>query len=164
MAAAPSAARSILIDKKIPTRILKMAAKAWPSSAHSARGTMKGGRRRPDRRRTVPIRVQGRRAPSPYDDYGVPGFDKATLDGSFNRTPRPRRWACHGSARAAIWAPLYRTAQRIRPASHTHEYESCHPHGSSLHCGGRPRQRRSRPLIMEKATMTTITTMSRQSA
>lgn len=70
------------------------------------------------------------------DDYRVRGLEKPRIDGS---------WAESASATAgASWirdnghlglAYTYRDDDYGVPG-HSHEYESCHPHGSSLHCGG----------------------------
>ncbi len=70
------------------------------------------------------------------DDYAVRNWDEDHVPGSFSESN-------HGSI-GASWigergflglAYSYRDDEYGLPG-HSHEYESCHPHGSSLHCGG----------------------------
>jgi iron complex outermembrane receptor protein len=69
------------------------------------------------------------------DDYEAPGLDEARVDGT---------WAESRNASAGLsWvtdsgylglAYSYRDDDYGLPG-HNHEYEGCHPHGSTLHCG-----------------------------
>jgi iron complex outermembrane receptor protein len=70
------------------------------------------------------------------DDYKAPNWDESRVDGTFSES-------VNGSA-GASWvgnngflglAYSYRDDEYGLPG-HSHEYESCHPHGSTLHCAG----------------------------
>ncbi len=70
------------------------------------------------------------------NDYKVPGWTDSHVDGSYNETST-------GSVGASIigdngYFGVAYTRQRSEYGipGHSHEYESCHPHGSHLHCGG----------------------------
>lgn len=67
-------------------------------------------------------------------DEEAEGFDR--LAGSFNDT---RTLSLGGSwigARGYVGVAYTDQRSRYGLPGHSHEYEDCHPHGSSLHCGG----------------------------
>ncbi len=71
------------------------------------------------------------------DDYRVPKkFGERHVDGSYNDTSTfsvGGSWIGEGG-----YLGMAYTRQRSEYGlpGHSHEYEDCHPHGSSLHCGG----------------------------
>ncbi|QBX37698.1 TonB-dependent receptor [Brevundimonas sp. S30B] len=62
------------------------------------------------------------------------GFNR--LAGSFNRTRTATLGASWIGSRGYLGAAFTEQQSRYGLPGHSHEYESCHPHGSSLHCGG----------------------------
>ncbi|WP_433947068.1 TonB-dependent receptor domain-containing protein [Brevundimonas diminuta] len=70
------------------------------------------------------------------DDYEVPNFDEATLDGSFNRSSTATLGLSWIGSRGHLGAAYTEQRSEYGLPGHSHEYESCHPHGSKLHCGG----------------------------
>ncbi len=81
------------------------------------------------------IRVEGVARSS--DDYRVPSrFGERHVDGSYNDTST---WSVGGAwvgERGYIGAAYTRHTSEYGLPGHSHDYEDCHPHGSSLHCGG----------------------------
>ncbi|MBF7015267.1 TonB-dependent receptor (plasmid) [Novosphingobium resinovorum] len=82
------------------------------------------------------VRVEGVARSS--DDYRVPSrFGDRHVDGSYNDTST---WSVGGAwvgERGYIGAAYTRQTSEYGLPGHSHDYEDCHPHGSSLHCGGR---------------------------
>ncbi|GLK46447.1 MULTISPECIES: TonB-dependent receptor domain-containing protein [Novosphingobium] len=81
------------------------------------------------------VRVEGVARSS--DDYRVPSrFGDRRVDGSYNDTST---WSVGGAwvgERGYIGAAYTRQASEYGLPGHSHDYEDCHPHGASLHCGG----------------------------
>lgn len=62
------------------------------------------------------------------------GFDR--LAGSFNRGSTKTVGLSWIGSRGYLGAAFTEQLATYGLPGHSHEYESCHPHGSSLHCGG----------------------------
>ncbi|WP_380872342.1 outer membrane protein [Sphingomonas sp. DBB INV C78] len=81
------------------------------------------------------VRVEGVHRSS--DDYRVPrGFGEKRVDGSYNDTSTfsaGGSWIGEGGYLGVAYT---RQRSEYGLPGHSHDYESCHPHGSSLHCGG----------------------------
>src|SRR5690606_22509370 len=124
-----------LLDAKVPT--------AMPVDGLEGRVAMRGGSAARERAlaagvtaraaSNLALRLEGTARRS--EDYRARGLDEPRVDGS---------WAHSGSATAgASWIHDYGyvgMAYTLRDddygvPGHSHEYESCHPHGGSLHCG-----------------------------
>ncbi len=70
------------------------------------------------------------------DDYRARGLDESKIDGTFSRSRNASVGASWVSDKGYMGlAYSYREDDYGLPG-HSHEYESCHPHGSALHCGG----------------------------
>lgn len=71
------------------------------------------------------------------NDYRVPGgFGERHVDGSYNQTSTVSlggSWIGDGGYLGVAYT---RQRSEYGLPGHSHEYEDCHPHGSSLHCGG----------------------------
>jgi iron complex outermembrane receptor protein len=71
------------------------------------------------------------------NDYRVPdGFGEDRVHGSYNDTST---WSVGGSwigDRGYLGVAYTRQRSLYGLPGHSHDYEDCHPHGSSLHCGG----------------------------
>lgn len=80
----------------------------------------------------VHVEAAGRRA----SDYRVPDWTEDRLAGSFNRTHAAAIGLSWVGARGYLGAAYSEQHSKYGLPGHNHEYESCHPHGSTLHCGG----------------------------
>lgn len=70
----------------------------------------------------------------PDHDHEEEGFDR--LAGSFNDTRTLTLGGSWIGSRGYLGAAFTEQRSEYGLPGHSHEYESCHPHGSSLHCGG----------------------------
>lgn len=142
-----------LLDQKVPTRL--------PEGGHEGVAELRLGSADDERSAVlgltagfgsfaVRIEAAGRRS----NDYDVPfytpthadheheeghedepaGFDR--LEGSFNDTRTLTLGGSWIGARGYLGAAFTEQRSEYGLPGHSHEYESCHPHGSSLHCGG----------------------------
>lgn len=81
------------------------------------------------------FRVEGVQRSS--NDYRVPkGFGEDRVDGSYNDTSTFSAGGSWVGPNGYLGAAYTRQRSEYGLPGHAHEYESCHPHGSSLHCGG----------------------------
>jgi len=124
-----------LIDKKIPTRIPEnggegVAEFRLGTADNEEAGVI--GLTAGAGSFAIRVEAAGRRT----DDYEVPDFDEATLDGSFNRSSTATLGLSWIGSRGYLGAAYTEQRSEYGLPGHSHEYESCHPHGSSLHCGG----------------------------
>ena len=124
-----------LIDKKIPTAIpdkgFEGVAEVRLGSADNERAGvvgMTGG----TGNFAIRLEAAGRRA----DDYEVPEWPEDTLDGSFNRSRTATLGLSWVGSQGYLGAAYTDQRSTYGLPGHSHEYEDCHPHGSSLHCGG----------------------------
>lgn len=124
-----------LIDKKIPTEVPPAGgegtAEVRVGSADNERAGVLGLTAG-----TGPFAVRVELAGRRTDDYEVPDWDEDTLDGSFNRTSTATLGLSWIGSRGYLGAAYTEQHSKYGLPGHSHEYESCHPHGSSLHCGG----------------------------
>lgn len=124
-----------LIDKKIPTRI---PAKGGEGAAEFRLGSADNekagviGLTAGAGSFAIRVEAAGRRT----DDYKVPDFDEPRLDGSFNHSSTATLGLSWIGSRGFFGAAYTEQRSQYGLPGHSHEYESCHPHGSSLHCGG----------------------------
>jgi iron complex outermembrane receptor protein len=71
------------------------------------------------------------------DDYSVPGaFGKDHVEGSYNDTRTYTLGGAWVGDNGYLGAAYTKHTARYGLPGHGHEYEDCHPHGTSLHCGG----------------------------
>ncbi|MPT47678.1 MAG: TonB-dependent receptor [Sphingobium sp.] len=70
------------------------------------------------------------------DDYRVPSkFGEKHVDGSYNDTSSFSAGASWIGERGYLGAAYTRQRSEYGLPGHSHEYEACHPHGNSIHCG-----------------------------
>lgn len=124
-----------LIDKKIPT--------ALPKDGGEGTAELRLGSADNERAGVVgltagagPVAVRVELAGRRTDDYEVPDWDEDTLAGSFNRTTTATLGLSWIGSKGYLGAAYTEQHSKYGLPGHSHEYESCHPHGSSLHCGG----------------------------
>ena len=124
-----------LIDKKIPTALpddgFEGVAEVRLGSADNERAGVVGVTGGAGNF-AIRLEAAGRRA----DDYGVPEWPEDTLDGSFNRSRTATLGLSWVGSRGYLGAAYTDQRSTYGLPGHSHEYEDCHPHGSSLHCGG----------------------------
>ncbi|MDQ8756290.1 TonB-dependent receptor [Sphingosinicella sp. LHD-64] len=70
------------------------------------------------------------------DDYTIPDWDEDRLPGSFSRSRTGTIGLSWVGSQGYIGAAYTEQRSDYGLPGHSHEYEDCHPHGSSLHCGG----------------------------
>lgn len=81
------------------------------------------------------LRVEGVDRQS--DDYRVPdSFGESHVDGSFNDSSTISVGGSWIGADGYLGVAYTRQRNDYGAPGHNHDYESCHPHGTSLHCGG----------------------------
>jgi iron complex outermembrane recepter protein len=70
------------------------------------------------------------------DDYRVPGWEERRVDGTFNRTRTGTIGASWVGTDGFFGLAYTKHRSRYGVPGHDHDYESCHPHGTRLDCGG----------------------------
>lgn len=81
------------------------------------------------------LRIEGVKRRS--DDYRVPGkFGEDHVAGSYNDTDTLSAGASWIGDKGYLGVAYTRQRSSYGLPGHSHEYEDCHPHGTSLHCGG----------------------------
>ncbi|WP_312127374.1 TonB-dependent receptor domain-containing protein [Brevundimonas sp.] len=124
-----------LLDKKIPTRIPENGGEGVIEYRHGTVDNEDAG--------VVGVTVGagqfalrleavGRRS----DDYRIPDSDEKRLDGSYNNTFTGTIGASWIGDKGYLGAAYTEQSSTYGLAGHSHEFASCHPHGTHLHCGG----------------------------
>jgi len=125
-----------LLDEKVPTAV--------PSGGFS--GAFEGRLGTGDDERSLvggvtagvgpfAFRVEGVHRRS--DDYRVPsGFGSRRVEGSYNDTSTVSLGGSWIGQDGYLGVAYTRQRSEYGLPGHSHDYESCHPHGTSLHCGG----------------------------
>lgn len=125
-----------LLDEKVPTSIpeggITGSAEGRLGTADDERslvgGITIGGQ-------GLALRVEGVHRSS--NDYRVPkGFGERQVDGSYNDTSTFSVGGSWVGSGGYLGVAYTRQRSEYGLPGHAHEYEDCHPHGSSLHCGG----------------------------
>lgn len=80
------------------------------------------------------IHVEG--AARRTSDYRVPDWSTERLAGSFNKSENAAIGLSWIGAQGYLGAAYSEQHSRYGLPGHNHEYEDCHPHGVTLHCGG----------------------------
>jgi iron complex outermembrane recepter protein len=81
------------------------------------------------------FRVEGVRRES--DDYSVPrSFGASTVEDSYNDTSTVSVGGSWIGSNGYLGVAYTRQRSEYGLPGHSHDYEDCHPHGTSLHCGG----------------------------
>ncbi|WP_120717254.1 TonB-dependent receptor domain-containing protein [Tsuneonella amylolytica] len=70
------------------------------------------------------------------EDYRAPDWDENRVAGTFNRTRTGTLGGSIVGDNGYFGVAYTRQESEYGVPGHNHDYESCHPHGSSLHCGG----------------------------
>lgn len=70
------------------------------------------------------------------DDYRVPDFEESRVDGTFAESRNASAGISWIGERGYVGIAYSHREDEYGLPGHSHEYHDCHPHGSSLHCGG----------------------------
>ncbi|URI15992.1 TonB-dependent receptor domain-containing protein [Brevundimonas albigilva] len=124
-----------LIDKKVPTAVpanggegvAEVRLGSADNEEAAVAGLTAGGN-------GFAVRVEA--ATRSTDDYEIPDGDEDVLDGSFNSSSTGTLGLSWIGSRGYLGAAFTEQRSEYGLPGHSHEYEDCHPHGSSLHCGG----------------------------
>ena len=124
-----------VIDRRVPMRL--------PSNGFSVVAELRGGTADDERSGVVgldagigQIALHGDFASRRSDDYEIPDWDEDVLHGSYSRS---KSYSFGGSwigAKGYLGAAFSRQDSDYGLPGHSEEYGDCHPHGTSLHCGG----------------------------
>ncbi|NHC61451.1 TonB-dependent receptor domain-containing protein [Paenalcaligenes suwonensis] len=124
-----------IVDNKIPTAI--------PEKAFSGRMQLQGSS--VDRGNAEALSLTGSTGSvvvqlnanrSEGKDYRVPHWKDSRVENSNARSDNMSVGVSFVGDRGYIGAAYSYRYDKYGLPGHTHEYEDCHPHGSSLHCGG----------------------------
>jgi iron complex outermembrane receptor protein len=80
------------------------------------------------------VRVEGMKRES--DDYRVPDWSSRSVDGSYSKSQQGSLGMSWITPRGYLGVAYTYLDSKYGLPGHNHEYEGCHPHGSTLHCGG----------------------------
>ena len=124
-----------LLDDKVPTAIpeggISGVAEGRLGTADDERSLVGGA--------TVgvgPFAIHAEGARRRSDDYRVPGrFGERHVDGSYNDTSTVSVGGSWIGPDGYLGVAYTHQRSEYGLPGHSHDYESCHPHGSSLHCG-----------------------------
>lgn len=124
-----------LVDSKIPTEV--------PVRGVEGVAELRGGTNGAERAGVFGVTVggagfalhaEGVRRTS--DDYEVSGWDEDHVHGTYNDTSTISFGGSWIGSRGFLGAAYTLQNSRYGLPGHAHEYEDCHPHGATLHCGG----------------------------
>lgn len=124
-----------VLDNKIPTAVPKHG----PEGFAEVKGTTGSSERAAAFGLTagsgnIAVHVEGLKRRS--DEYRVPNWSSSTLKGSQSESATGSVGISWIGDRGYIGVAYTGTQSEYGLVGHNHEYESCHPHGSRLHCGG----------------------------
>ncbi|WP_032826464.1 TonB-dependent receptor domain-containing protein, partial [Bordetella holmesii] len=124
-----------VLDKRIPTE--------KPESGLSAEAELRAATGTKERAGVIGItggtdafvvRVEGLKRRS--SDYDVPDWPGGKLAGSYSESTQGSVGMSWIGPRGYIGVAFTHIDSKYGLPGHNHEYESCHPHGDHLHCGG----------------------------
>lgn len=124
-----------LVDTRIPEEA--------PEGGFDASAELRGGTSDDERTAvggvTVGVGPFALRAEGVYrdaEDYRAPDWEEKRVHGTFNETRTGTIGASLVGSSGYLGLSYTRHESRYGVPGHNHDYEGCHPHGSSLHCGG----------------------------
>lgn len=124
-----------VVDRKIPTEV--------PAKGVDAEVEVRGATGTKERTGAAGItagsgdfavRVEGLKRRS--SDYRVPDWDESKLAGSYSESSQGTVGLSWIRPRGYVGVAFTALNSKYGLPGHNHEYESCHPHGTHLHCGG----------------------------
>lgn len=124
-----------VVDRRIPTAI--------PERGVQAEAEIRGATGTGERSGAVGItagtgefavRVEGMKRRS--DDYEVPDWTSKRLAGSYSEASQGTLGLSWITPRGYVGVAFTYLDSKYGLPGHQHEFESCHPHGTHLHCGG----------------------------
>jgi len=124
-----------LLDKKIPTRIPQNGGEGVIEYRHGTvndENTGVVGVTVGAGQFALRLEAVGRQS----DDYKIPDDEHDRLDGSYNDTFTGTIGASWIGEKGYLGAAYTEQTSTYGLAGHSHEFASCHPHGTHLHCDG----------------------------
>ena len=124
-----------VLDRKIPTAV--------PEKGFEGEAEVRGATGTKERAGAVGItagtgnfavRVEGLRRRA--DDYRVPDWSDSHVPGTYTESSQGSLGMSWITPRGYVGLAYTYLDSKYGLPGHNHEYESCHPHGSHLHCGG----------------------------
>jgi len=124
-----------VLDKKIPTTLPEKRLDGSLGLRGSSVAEERAGAFEITAQATDNLIVHAEAMKRDADDYRARGLDESRVDGTFSNSENASLGLSWVGERGYIGiAYSYRDDDYGIPG-HSHEYESCHPHGSALHCG-----------------------------
>lgn len=124
-----------VVDRKIPTYV--------PEKGIEAEAEIRGATGTRERAGAVgvtagqdafAVRVEGMKRRT--SDYDVPHWPGGKLEGSYSESTQGSVGMSWVAPRGYVGVAFTHLESEYGLPGHNHEYESCHPHGTHLHCGG----------------------------
>lgn len=124
-----------VIDSKIPERVPDEGVEGFAEvNGSTGSGSRAGafGVTAGQNNFAIHVEAMKRRA----DDYRVPDWSESRVPGSYEESATGSVGMSWIGDRGFIGLAYTHTESEYGLPGHSHEYESCHPHGDHLHCGG----------------------------
>lgn len=125
-----------IIDKKIPTALPENGIEGTFGLRGSSAAREKAGAFEISARATDHLVLHAEAMMRDADDYRARGLDESRVHGTFSESENASIGLSWVGDRGFIGLAYSYRDDGYGIPGHSHEYESCHPHGSALHCGG----------------------------
>ena len=124
-----------VLDKKIPTALPKDGVEGSFGARGSSVAKEKAGAFEITAQATEHLVLHAEAMMRDADDYRARGWDESRVDGTFAESENASVGVSWVGDRGYLGLAYSYRDDRYGVPGHSHEYESCHPHGSALHCG-----------------------------
>lgn len=125
-----------VLDKKIPTSLLKDRIEGSFGLRGGSVAEEKAGAFEITAQATDHLLLHAEAMMRDADDYRARGLDESRVHGTFSESENASLGMSWVGDRGFIGLAYSYRDDGYGIPGHSHEYESCHPHGSALHCGG----------------------------
>jgi iron complex outermembrane receptor protein len=124
-----------ILDKKIPDSLPKQRIEGSLGLRGSSIGEEKAGAFEITAQATDHLVLHAEGMMREADDYRARGLDESRVHGTFSESENASLGLSWVGDRGFIGLAYSYRDDGYGIPGHNHEYESCHPHGSALHCG-----------------------------
>jgi iron complex outermembrane receptor protein len=124
-----------VLDKKIPTALPENRIGGSVGARGSSAADEKAGAFEITAQATDNLVFHAEAMMRDSGDYRARGLDESHVDGTYAESENASLGASWITDRGFIGLAYSYRDDRYGIPGHNHEYESCHPHGSALHCG-----------------------------
>ena len=125
-----------ILDKKIPDSLPRQRIEGSLGLRGSSIGEEKAGAFEITAQATDHLMLHAEAMMRESDDYRARGLDESRVHGTFSESENASLGLSWVGDRGFIGLAYSYRDDGYGIPGHNHEYESCHPHGSALHCGG----------------------------